>query len=97
MRGFYITGGTAFVIPLRTNVRSEACDERAGEFVLERWYSRPELIRHRDAFAAFRVVHFGCIGRALGLVEIRNLVVKVLARFDVAFAPCEDGEALVEW
>lgn len=96
IKDVYIPGGTTVVIPLRTMGRSEACYERAGEFIPERWYSRPEMIKHRDAFAAFGVGPYACIGKALSLVEIRNFVVKVLSRFDVEFAPGEDGEAFME-
>jgi tryprostatin B 6-hydroxylase len=92
----YIPGGTTVVIPLRPMGRSEACYERAGEFVPERWYSRPEMIKHKDAFAAFGIGPFACIGKGLSLVEIRNLMVKVLTRFDVEFAPGEDGETFME-
>ncbi|KAK4155412.1 cytochrome P450 [Chaetomidium leptoderma] len=94
--GRYIPGGTTVVIPLRTLGRSEACYERALEFVPERWYSRPDMIKHKDAFASFGLGPYSCIGRALSLVEMRNLIVKVLTRFDVEFAPAEDGQAFME-
>jgi len=92
----YIPGGTTVVIPLRTMGRSEACYERATEFIPERWYSQPDLIKHKDAFASFGLGPWGCIGRAVSLVEIRNFVVKVLTRFDVELAPDEDGKAFME-
>ncbi|KAM7212208.1 cytochrome P450 [Rhypophila decipiens] len=92
----YIPGGTTVVIPLRTMGRSEACYVNADEFIPERWYSRPELILHKDAFASFGVGPYACIGRALSLVEIRNFIVKVLSRFDVEFAEGENGEAFME-
>ncbi|KAB5536218.1 cytochrome P450 [Coniochaeta sp. 2T2.1] len=94
--GKYIPGGTTVVIPLRTMGRSESCYERAEEFVPERWYSKPEMIKHKDAFAAFGIGPFACIGKALSLVEIRNLIVKILTRFDPAFAPGEDGSRFME-
>lgn len=96
VRDVYIPGGTTVVIPLRTMGRSDACYERAEDFVPERWYSRPDMIRCKGAFAAFGVGPYACIGKALSLVEIRNLVVKVLTRFDVGFAPGEDGEGFME-
>ncbi|KAK3317325.1 cytochrome P450 [Cercophora scortea] len=92
----YIPGETTVVIPLRTMGRSEACYERATEFIPERWYSKPDMIKCKDAFAAFGVGPFSCIGRALSLVEMRNLIVKVLTRFDVALAPGEDGKEFME-
>lgn len=94
--GNYIPGGTTVVVPLRTMGRSEVCYERAQEFIPERWYSKPDMIKHKDVFASFGVGPYGCIGRALSMVEMRNLIVKVLTRFDVEFAPGEDGEAFME-
>ena len=94
--GRYIPGGTTVVIPLRTLGQSEACYERADEFVPERWFSKPDMIKHKDAFASFGLGPYSCIGRALSLVEMRNLIVKVLTRFDVEFAPGEDGEAFIQ-
>ncbi|KAK3380816.1 cytochrome P450 [Podospora didyma] len=94
--GTYIPGNTTVVIPLRTMGRSEICYEKATEFIPERWYSKPEMIKHKDTFAAFGVGPFSCIGKALAMVEMRNLIVKILTRFDVAFAPGEDGEWFME-
>jgi tryprostatin B 6-hydroxylase len=94
--GHYIPGGTTIAIPLRTMGRSESCYERAEEFIPERWYSRPDMIRQKGVFAAFGIGPFSCIGRALSLVEMRNIIVKILQRFDVEFAPREDGEAFME-
>jgi len=93
--GRYIPGNTTVVIPLRTLGRSEAAYERAQEFIPERWYSKPGMIKHKDAFASFGLGPYSCIGRALSLMEMRNLIVKVLTRFDVEFAPGEDGEAFM--
>ncbi|KAK0648091.1 cytochrome P450 [Cercophora newfieldiana] len=96
IKGTYIPGGTTVVIPLRTMGRSEACYVRAEEYIPERWYSRPELILHKDAFASFGIGPYSCIGRALSLVEIRNFIVKVTSRFDVELAEGEDGVAFME-
>lgn len=32
-------------------------------FIPERWYSRPDLVKHPDAFAPFSMGPFNCIGR----------------------------------
>ena len=37
---------------------------------------------------------YGCIGRSLGLMEIRAVVAQLLMDFDVAFAPGEDGRRM---
>lgn len=35
----------------------------ATSFIPERWYSKPEMIKHPDAFAPFSMGPFNCIGR----------------------------------
>lgn len=37
--------------------------EQANEFIPERWYSKPEMIKHKNAFAPFSLGFENCIGR----------------------------------
>ena len=37
--------------------------EQAVEFVPERWYSKPDMIKHKNAFAPFSLGSEGCIGK----------------------------------
>ena len=37
--------------------------DNALEFIPERWYSRPEMIKHKNAFAVFSSGSEGCIGK----------------------------------
>ena len=37
--------------------------EEAVEFVPERWYSKPDMIKHKNAFAPFSLGSEGCIGK----------------------------------
>jgi cytochrome P450 len=39
---------------------------------------------------------YGCVGKQLALMEIRNVMARVVTEFDVAFAPGEDGTKLLE-
>ncbi|EER29322.1 Cytochrome P450 family protein [Coccidioides posadasii C735 delta SOWgp] len=94
--GTYIPGGTTIVIPLYTMQRDEANYANAEEFIPERWYSKPELIKNRDAFLTWNIGTNGCIGRALALTEMRNLITYFIRNFStVRFAPGEDGTKLV--
>ncbi|KAK0287192.1 hypothetical protein LTR35_002686 [Friedmanniomyces endolithicus] len=64
-------GETAHMIPRRpacrklTNDRmpDESIYERALEFCPERWYAKPEMVKHKEAFAPFSTGHYGCIGK----------------------------------
>ncbi|KMP05031.1 cytochrome P450 3A6 [Coccidioides immitis RMSCC 2394] len=94
--GTYIPGGTTIVIPLYAMQHDEANYANAEEFIPERWYSKPELIKNRDAFLTWNIGTNGCIGRALALTEMRNLITYFIRNFStVRFAPGEDGTKLV--
>lgn len=54
------------------------------------------MIKHKDAFIPFSTGPFGCIGKNLAYMEIRSLTVQIIQRFDVKFAPGEDGKKLLE-
>ncbi|KMU77556.1 hypothetical protein CISG_01314 [Coccidioides immitis RMSCC 3703] len=91
-----VTGGTTIVIPLYAMQHDEANYANAEEFIPERWYSKPELIKNRDAFLTWNIGTNGCIGRALALTEMRNLITYFIRNFStVRFAPGEDGTKLV--
>ena len=61
----------------------------------ERWYSKPEMIKHQDAFAPFSTGPFGCIGKNLALMELRTLTARLILEYDVSLAPGEDGTRLL--
>lgn len=37
--------------------------ENALDFVPERWFSKPEMIKNKDAFIPFSIGPYGCIGK----------------------------------
>ena len=39
---------------------------------------------------------YGCIGKPLAYLELRQIVTKLVMTFDIAFAPGEDGTTLLE-
>lgn len=96
VNGTFIPGGTIVVIPVYAMQHDEANYVNADEFIPERWYSKPELIKNKNAFLTWNVGMNGCIGRALALVEMRDLVAQFVHHFEsVKFAPGEDGSRLV--
>lgn len=68
----------------------------ADEFIPERFSTRPELIKNKDAFIPFSTGPFNCIGKNLALMEMRLLTARLITKFDVAFAPGEDGSDLLQ-
>lgn len=65
------------------------------DFIPERWSSKPDLIKHKDAFAPFSIGPFGCIGRNLAYMELRTITSQIVDQFDVALADGEDGSRLI--
>lgn len=59
----YIPGGVTFFTPQYAMGRDEDIYADATSFVPERWYSKPDMIKHADAFAPFSQGPFNCIGR----------------------------------
>lgn len=48
-------------------------------------------------FDPFQIIGpYGCVGKQLALMEIRLVIARIVTEFDVAFAPGEDGTALLE-
>jgi cytochrome P450 len=39
---------------------------------------------------------YGCVGKQLALMELRNVTARIVSQFDVKFAPGEDGTDLLE-
>lgn len=83
----FIPGSTVLCLPVYSLHRLASCFLRPLEFIPERWYSEPELVLDRGAFAPFFQGRFGCVGKHLALMEIRAVTAALLSRYDVAFAP----------
>ncbi|KAJ6441496.1 cytochrome P450 [Purpureocillium lavendulum] len=92
--------------PLRTRyfllqVAYNACAdeevyERCRDFVPERWFSKPEMVKHKDAFLPFLAGSESCIGKNLAFIQLAVVASQIILQFDVKFAPGEDGSRLVQ-
>ncbi|EME77534.1 uncharacterized protein MYCFIDRAFT_44990 [Pseudocercospora fijiensis CIRAD86] len=91
----YIPGNVTIGMPIYVIHRHEAAYAQPDEFIPERWYSRPELIRNPKALGTFSGGRFGCIGKNLAYMELRHVTASILSQFDVEFAPGEDGSKLL--
>lgn len=69
--------------------------EDATSFIPERWYSKPDMVKYKDAWAPFSMGPFGCIGKSLAMMELRTVTAKLVTRFDISLAPGEDGKRLM--
>ncbi|KAI5919296.1 cytochrome P450 [Camillea tinctor] len=83
------------LIPPRTKVtapkfvihRMESSFAEPDEFIPERWYSRPELIRDKRAYAPFSYGARYCLGKNMAYVELRLVTAILLKNYNVSFAP----------
>lgn len=64
----------------------ESAFPQPDEFIPERWYSRPELIRDKRAFAPFSVGGRQCVGKGMAYAELRCVLVVLLRDYDIQFA-----------
>ena len=62
----FIPGNTVVQMPMYAMSRDHDNWVKPEEFLPERWYSKPELIREKDAFFPFSTGPYGCIGKNLG-------------------------------
>ncbi|KAI0397483.1 benzoate 4-monooxygenase cytochrome P450 [Xylariaceae sp. FL0594] len=65
-------------------------------FVPERWYSRPDMIIERRAFAPFGLGRTACVGKNLALAQLRLASANLLSRYNIRLAGDEkDHDAAV--
>ncbi|KAF4546295.1 Cytochrome p450 protein [Lasiodiplodia theobromae] len=96
--GTHIPGNTVVWCPSYVVGRSADAYVEPETFCPERWYaeSKKGWVRNEKAFAPFSLGPYGCIGRPLALMELRLVIARVLAVFEVGLAEGEDGRALLE-
>lgn len=91
----FIPGGTTYTMPPYTVGRDEDLYERAEEFIPERWYSKPGMIKGKVGFPPFLMGPGNCIGKNVAMMEMRTLTATLLQEYEVSFAPGEDGSRLL--
>ena len=89
--GRYIPGHTTIVAPRYTIGRHESCFEKANQFIPERWYSNPSMVKNKRAFAPFSQGRYSCVGKNLALAELRYVTALLVGKYIIEFAPREDG------
>lgn len=90
----YIPGNVKVSAPRWTTGKMESAFERGREYVPERWYSKPDMIRNRHAYAPFGMGRSSCVGREFAMNEMRLLVAAVIRSFRIELAD-EDAKVSV--
>ncbi|KAJ6124316.1 hypothetical protein N7471_011633 [Penicillium samsonianum] len=94
--GTFIPGNTKICAPRYTTGRLETAYVNPHEFIPERWYSQPELIKDKRAFAPFGVGRTSCVGRHLALAQIRHVTAALVFHYRITFASGENNGEAVE-
>ncbi|KAI8650453.1 hypothetical protein NCS57_01379100 [Fusarium keratoplasticum] len=92
----FIPGDTIVQVPSYTLQRDERVFLRPNEFLPERWTSQPDLVKDASAFAPFSMGRNSCVGKQLGLMEIRYITTEILSRYNIQFAPGNDPKEYLE-
>ncbi|KAI0969353.1 benzoate 4-monooxygenase cytochrome P450 [Xylaria arbuscula] len=88
----FIPGQVKIAAPRYTIFRLESAFEDATSFIPERWYSRPEMVKQREAFAPFGIGRRACVGQNLALTQIRLIAATLLTRYRVRFPAGADDD-----
>ncbi|OQE04404.1 hypothetical protein PENVUL_c033G10168 [Penicillium vulpinum] len=92
----YVPGNVMVCTPLHTLFRDERIFPRPLEFLPERWDTQPELVKDPTAFIPFNTGTYSCVGKQLGLMELRSVTAEILARYEVSFAPNQTASAFLD-
>ncbi|PHH78380.1 hypothetical protein CDD82_3073 [Ophiocordyceps australis] len=88
--GKFVAGGTVIQIPQYVLGRDENLFPRATEFIPERWFSSPHLIKDKTAFMPFAGGPYNCAGQQLAMVNLRVTISQIIMRYEMIFAPDRD-------
>ncbi|KAK7418715.1 hypothetical protein QQX98_003733 [Neonectria punicea] len=88
----FIPGDTILQIPSYTMNRDTRLFDHPNEFIPERWTTRPELTKDKSMFHPFSTGRYSCVGKQLGLMELRYVTSQVLRRYDVKLAEGRTAE-----
>lgn len=87
----FIPGDTIVTIPSYAQYRDERFFALPDSFIPERWTAKPELIKDISVYVPFGIGKYACVGKQLGLMEVRLVASTILRQFDVDFS--QDGAA----
>ncbi|KAF2759925.1 cytochrome P450 [Pseudovirgaria hyperparasitica] len=90
----FIPAGTKVTAPKYVIKRMENAFVHPDEFIPERWYSRPDLVKDKRAFGPFSFGSRQCVGKVLAYAELRLVTANVLRNFNVSFSPGYDEETM---
>ncbi|MCJ1353705.1 MAG: hypothetical protein MMC33_003692 [Icmadophila ericetorum] len=85
----FVPGDVTVAVPFYSLGRSEANFVRADEFIPERWFSQPELVKDKLGYVPFSIGQYSCVGKNLALMEMRSVTALLVAKYEISFAPTQ--------
>lgn len=83
INGHFIPGNMIVQIPPFVLDRDARNFVRPGDFLPERWTTKPELVINKSAFLPFSTGPYSCVGKTLAYMELRSVIRRVVNEFDV--------------
>ncbi|CAN9145904.1 unnamed protein product [Alternaria alternata] len=96
VNGRFIPGNMIVHIPLFPLFHDARNFVAPDQFIPERWTTKPELVLNRQAFIPFSTGSYSCAGKALSLMELRSVIARVVAEFDIVLDEGTDANAYWE-
>ncbi|ROW04459.1 hypothetical protein VMCG_04952 [Cytospora schulzeri] len=91
----HIPGNTNVLVPIYQIHRDPRYWKKAEEFIPERWGERRvELGTEKAPYFPFLSGAYTCPGKNVANMSLRIALAMLVQKFDISFAPGEDGEAL---
>ncbi|RAL17616.1 cytochrome P450 [Aspergillus homomorphus CBS 101889] len=93
--GTVIPPHTTVVAPRFLIARSEYCFERASEFIPDRWYRKPQMVRNKAGYNPFGIGHNSCLGKTLATDYLRLVTARLVGKYHLRFPEGETGDAVL--
>lgn len=74
----------------------ERCFEQPDDFIPERWTTKKEMTKDASVFVPFSMGRYSCIGKQLGLIEIRYVTAHLIHKYNLSFAKDQAPHKFVE-
>ncbi|KAJ9415773.1 cytochrome P450 [Fusarium oxysporum] len=92
----FIPGNTIVQVPMHTVQRDERYFVRPSEYIPERWTTSPELVKDKTVYAPFSIGRYSCVGKQLGLMEVRYVIAHIVRAFDVRLGEGQTQEGFLK-
>ncbi|KAF8851331.1 averantin oxidoreductase [Acephala macrosclerotiorum] len=91
-----VPGDSIVQIPLHTLFRDERVFVDPDEFVPERWTTKKDMVIDAGCFVPFSLGRSSCVGKQLGLMEVRYVTAQIVRRYNVKLAPGQTPKAFLD-